>query len=187
MQIINLDSTSQGVNIVSDQMVNASLIGMLTLVILLLISRKIANIYATNRSLSTMILDNKMYPYLEISLHILSPWMVTIDSDANNQSSSLRFEQTNYLLVKSSSTEGSMALVAMHRNQFDVAEGHCHRRLAHSRRLGVEGEDKTTSIFEALRTYMFLRQHQGDFSDAASFAEEAYNVCVDAYDHLLGF
>jgi hypothetical protein len=27
-----------------------------------------------------------------------------------------------------------------------------------------------------------LRQHQGDFSGAVSFAEEAYNVCVDAYD-----
>jgi tetratricopeptide (TPR) repeat protein len=27
-----------------------------------------------------------------------------------------------------------------------------------------------------------LRQYQGDFSGAVSFAEEAYNVCVDAYD-----
>jgi tetratricopeptide (TPR) repeat protein len=108
--------------------------------------------------------------------------MVTIDSDATNQSNSLSLEQTNELLEKSSSIEGDMAVVAMNRNQFYVAEGHCHRRLAHSRRLGVEGEDKTTSIFEALRNYVTLRQHQGDFSGAVSFAEEAYNVCVDAYD-----
>jgi hypothetical protein len=75
-----------------------------------------------------------------------------------------------------------MAVVAMNRNQFDVAEGHCHRCLAHSRRLGIEGEDKTTSIFEALYFYVGLRNNQGDFSGAVSFAEEAYNVCVDAYD-----
>jgi hypothetical protein len=75
-----------------------------------------------------------------------------------------------------------MAMVAINRNQLDVAEGHCHRRLAHSRKLGVEGEDETTSIFKALRTYVTLRHHQGDFFGAGTFAEEAYNVCVDAYD-----
>jgi hypothetical protein len=52
----------------------------------------------------------------------------------------------------------------------------------HSRRLGVEGENKTTSIFEALRTYVTLRQHQGDFAGGVTFAEEAYNLVVDAYD-----
>jgi tetratricopeptide (TPR) repeat protein len=150
--------------------------------ILFEISTRLSNIYATNPSLSTIIRDNKIFPHLERSLHILSPWMVTIDSDATNQSNSLSLEQTNELLEKSSSIEGDMAVVAMNRNQFYVAEGHCHRRLAHSRRLGVEGEDKTTSIFEALRNYVTLRQHQGDFSGAVSFAEEAYNVCVDAYD-----
>jgi tetratricopeptide (TPR) repeat protein len=150
--------------------------------ILLEIITRIRNIYVTDPLISLMVLDNKTYPYLERSLHILSPWMVTIDSDATNQSNSLSFEQTNYLLGKSSTIEGNMALVAISRNQFDVAEGHCHRRLAHSRRLGVEGEDKTTSIFEALRTYIVLRQNQGDSSGAVSFAEEAYNFCVDAYD-----
>jgi hypothetical protein len=150
--------------------------------ILLKIITKIINIYVANPSLSTIILDNKMFPYLERSLHILSPWMVTIDSDATNHSNGLSFEQTNHLLWLSYTTEGNMAIIAIRRNQFDVAEGHCHRSLAHSRRLGVEGENKTTSIFEALRTYVGLRQNQGDFPSAVSFAEEAYNVCVDAYD-----
>jgi hypothetical protein len=108
--------------------------------------------------------------------------MVTIDFDATNQSNGLSFVQTNHLLEKSCNTELNLATVAMHRNQFDVAEGHCHRCLAYSRKLGIEGEDKTTSIFEALRTYVTLQQRQGDFSSAVSFAEEAYNVCVDAYD-----
>jgi hypothetical protein len=150
--------------------------------ILFLISKKISNIYVANPSLSTMIRDKKIYPYLEISLLILSPWMITIDTDANNQSSSLSFEQTNYLLRQSSLIEGNAAQVAINRHQLDVAEGHCHRCLAYSRKLGVEGEDKTTYIFEALRTYVVLRQHQGDLASAVSFAEEVYNVCVDAYD-----
>jgi hypothetical protein len=63
--------------------------------ILLKINIKISNIYAANPSLSTMIRNDKVHPYLERSLHILSPWMVTIDS---NQSNGLSFEQTNHLL-----------------------------------------------------------------------------------------
>jgi hypothetical protein len=151
--------------------------------ILLLISRKMANIYIANPSLSTLVRDNKVFPHLERSLHILRPWMVTIDSDANNQEyNSLSFGKTNYLLEESFSKEVNMATVAMNRNQFDVAEGHCHQCLAHSRKLGIEGENKTTLILQALNVYVTLRQYQGDFSGAVTFAEEAYNVCVDAYD-----
>jgi hypothetical protein len=69
--------------------------------ILLPINRRITDIYATNPLLSTIVRGNKMYPYLERSLHILTTWMITIDSDATNQSNSLDFEQTNYLLFKS--------------------------------------------------------------------------------------
>jgi tetratricopeptide (TPR) repeat protein len=150
--------------------------------ILLFISIRLVGIYAKNASLSTMIRDNKMYPHLKRSLHILSPWMVTVDSDATNQSNSLSFGKTNHLLRTSLETERIMALIVMDRNQFDLAEGHCHRCLANSRRLGVEGEEKVTSIFEALRTYTNLRQRQGDFAGAVTFAEEAYNLVVDVYD-----
>jgi hypothetical protein len=75
-----------------------------------------------------------------------------------------------------------MARVTMNRNQFDVAEEHCHRCLANARRLRVEGEDKVTSILDALGTCVELRQRQGDHSGAVPFAEEAYNVTVIAYD-----
>jgi hypothetical protein len=150
--------------------------------ILIQITTKIINIYTTNHSLSVIIRNCKTFPHLERSLQILSPWMITVDSDATNQSNNLSFKQTNYLLEISCYAEGHMALVAMNRRQFDVAEGRCHRHLAHSRRLGAEGKNKTTSIFGALRTYVTLRQCQGDFSSAVLFAEEAYNICVDAYD-----
>jgi hypothetical protein len=150
--------------------------------ILLFISMTMVNVYVANASLSTLSCDDKRFPHLEKSLHILRPWMDTIDSDATNQSNSLSFEQINNFLDMSLELERNMASLVMNRNQFDVAEGHCRRCLVHSRTLGVEGEKKITSIFEALRTYVELRQLQGDFAGAVAFAEEAYNLVVDAYD-----
>jgi hypothetical protein len=123
-----------------------------------------------------------MFPHLERSLDILKPWMVVMDSDARNQSNSLNLEERDYLLNLSYYTERSMALAAMNRNQFDVADGHSHRCLAYARWLRVEGEVKITSILEALGTCVDVRQRQGDHSGAVTFAEEAYNVVVDAYD-----
>jgi hypothetical protein len=35
---------------------------------------------------------------------------------------------------------------------------------------------------EALSNYVDLRQYQGDYAGAVSFAEEAYNLVVDIYD-----
>jgi hypothetical protein len=65
-----------------------------------------------------------------------------------------------------------MARVTENRRQFDVTEGHCQRCLVYSRRYEVEGEKKTTSIFEALKTYCNLQQEQGNLLDAVTFAEE---------------
>jgi tetratricopeptide (TPR) repeat protein len=150
--------------------------------ILLKISTRMTNFYISNPFHSLKILHSKMFPHLERSLNILKPWMVIMDSDASNQCNSLNSEETESLLKISSDTEREMALVTMNRSQFDVAEGHCHRCLANARRLGVEGENKVTSIMRALGTYVELRQRQGDHSGAVPFAEEAYNVVVDAYD-----
>jgi hypothetical protein len=46
----------------------------------------------------------------------------------------------------------------------------------------LEGEKKTTSKFNALRTYCFLRQLQGNLSDALTIAEECYRLVVEAYN-----
>jgi tetratricopeptide (TPR) repeat protein len=150
--------------------------------ILLQISNEMVEIYASNSSLSPMIRDKGMFPHIERSLHILSPWMDTIDSDVTNQSNSLNSIETNCLLKLSYSLERKMAIMALNRNQYDVAERHSHRCLENSRRFRIEGEEKTTSIFEALGLHVILRQRQGDSSGAVTFAEEAYNLVVDAYD-----
>jgi hypothetical protein len=150
--------------------------------ILLEISTRMSNFHVENLSLSPIIQGNKMFPHLERSLNILRPWMVIMDSDANNQSASLNLGQKDCLLMVSCQIERNMATVTMGRDQFDIAEGHCRRYLANVRRLGVEGEEKVSSIFEALDTYVKLRRRRGDYSGAVTFAEEAYNVVVLAYD-----
>ena len=77
-----------------------------------------------------------------------------------------------------------MVGVTVSRNQQDIAEGRFQRCLAYSRRYELEGEDKTTNIFVALRNYCALRQKQRDYSGAVLFAKEAYNLVVEAYDSV---
>jgi hypothetical protein len=139
--------------------------------ILLKISITMVDIYVRNDSLSMVTRDKEMLPHLERSLHILSPWMVTIDSDFNDQFDSLNSEMTNHLLKTSSILEQRMSSVYRNRCQFDVAEGHCYQYLVNSRRLALEGEDKITSIFEALSNYIQLRQFQGDFTGAVTYVK----------------
>jgi hypothetical protein len=146
--------------------------------ILLRISNQMSNVYAKNSSVSALIRYKEMLPHLVRSLNILSPWTVTIDSDSN----SLNSELTDYLLKVSTQAEENMTLAAINRNRFDVAEKHCHQCLTYSRKLRVEREEKTTSIFDALDTYASLCQRQGDNLGAVAFAEDAYNLVVDVYN-----
>jgi hypothetical protein len=80
------------------------------------------------------------------------------------------------------STESNLHKLTADRRQFDIAEEHCQRCLAYAKRFGIEGEFKTTMILEALRSCVLLRQRQNDFSSAVNYAEEAYNLVVEAYD-----
>jgi hypothetical protein len=121
-------------------------------------------------SLSTMIRDKKAFPHLERLLHILRPWMDTIDSDTSDQSKIINSIETNNLLKKSFSLERNMATLTMNRNQSDEAEGHCHRCLVNSRRFRIEGEEKSTAIFRASGAYIDLRVFQGNYSGAVTFA-----------------
>jgi hypothetical protein len=88
----------------------------------------------------------------------------------------------NHILEALFHTEHNMAAVTINSNQLYISEEHCQQCLAYSRRYGLEGEDKTTNIFSALKTYCSLRQRQRDYSGVVSFAEEAYNLVVKAYD-----
>jgi hypothetical protein len=73
---------------------------------------------------------------------------------------------------------------ALNRRLFDLAEEHCQRCLAYSKRYGLEGEELTTTILTTLRSHSHLRHLQGNVLDAVTFAEEAYNLVVEAYDSV---
>jgi hypothetical protein len=119
---------------------------------------------------------------LKRSLSLLNPWLIQLDLDASNRIDSRNDHRVNYLLDKLYFVENNMANMTMDRNQLDIAEGHCQRCQAYSRRYGLEGEKKITNILAALITYCNLRQSQRDYSGAVAFAEEAYNLVVEAYD-----
>jgi hypothetical protein len=60
------------------------------------------------------------FPYFERSLSLLNPWVIDLDPDANIGTDSLN---ENLLVGQVFYTELNMAAIAMHRRQFDLAEG----------------------------------------------------------------
>jgi hypothetical protein len=151
-------------------------------IILYRIVNIIASILRKNESqLSNKIKNDKMLPYFVKSISLLGPWLVYFDSNISSQTDLVK-NRMEMLLQELHAMENEMAVITMHRNQFDASEQHCQRSVSYSRRIGVEGEKKTTAISCALRTFVNLRQRQGDLSGAVSFAEEAYNLVVEAYD-----
>jgi hypothetical protein len=146
------------------------------------IIRTLNNIYQRDNSLSSLVLDDMAYPYLEQSLSLLNPWMINLDSDPSDGIDNLSKEQIDSLLYKLFLTEQNMAAIATNGRQFDLAEKHLQRCLAYSRRYGLEGENNITMIYTALRTYCILWEEQGNLSDAVIFAEECYNLVVEGYD-----
>jgi hypothetical protein len=148
------------------------------IIILHEIHSKITDIYVKNGSSSRLVQDAKMFPHLEKSLSLLSPWM----ADSNSNTSQLNYVLKNNLLQESYIAEKRMAMITMERSKFDVAEGHCERCLRYARQFKAEGKDKTTAIFSGLKNYIHLRRREGKISIAVTFAEEAYNLVVVAYD-----
>jgi tetratricopeptide (TPR) repeat protein len=146
------------------------------------INSRIVEFFNADVSLSNISRHNKVFPSVEKTISLLSPWYIYLESDSSDENNCLSIDQKTHLLDISYFAERRMASLTMERNQFDVAEGHCQRSLVFSRRFEVEGKRKTTLIFQALRRYAFLRSRQGNDSGAVEIAEEAYNLVVEAYD-----
>jgi hypothetical protein len=119
--------------------------------------------------------------YIERYLSILNPWVINLDPVSSYGIDSLSKDQIDKVLDELIYTEHSMAIATGYRRQFGSMEGHCQRCLVYSRRYELEGEKKTTSIFNALQTYYNLRSRQGNYSDAPTIAEVCYLI-VEAYD-----
>jgi hypothetical protein len=139
-------------------------------------------VHANNQLLSHLARSNKTFPYLTKMASILTLWIEHLDSDARNRIVNTRRNDTNNLLKSLYNTEHQLAWSAILMNQLDVAEGHCQRSLICSKRIQAEKKEKTTSVFTALGTCAELRRRQENWSGAVTFAEEAYNLVVMAYD-----
>jgi hypothetical protein len=151
-------------------------------VFLYVIFNTLINIYGQDDLLSTIVRNDMSFPYLERSLKLLNPWVINLDLNASNGIDSLNENQIDILVRELFCREQNMAIITVNRRQFDLAEGHCQRSLAYSRRYGSEGEDKISMIFNALKSCCSLQESQDKFSDALSFAEECYNLVVEAYN-----
>jgi tetratricopeptide (TPR) repeat protein len=134
--------------------------------------------YREDDSLGYMICNDKMLLHLERSLSLLNPWLIHLDLDVNR----LNEGQKNDLLEQLVLTEFDISVLIMNRMEFDIAEGHCQRSLAYARRFGLEGKKKITFIFLALSNLGDLQRRKGDLFGAVQFAEESYNLVVEAYD-----
>jgi hypothetical protein len=134
--------------------------------------------FLLNESISDAIRN----PYYERSIRLLSLWLVHYDSDTSDNNNNLRNIRISYVSRKLYELERGMAMCAINISQLDIAEEHIRLGLSYSRRIGVEDDDRATYVFRMLGMYTNLRQRQGDYVGALSFAEEGYNLVVDAYD-----
>jgi hypothetical protein len=75
-----------------------------------------------------------------------------------------------------------MANITTNRKEFDRAEKCCQRALSCAGR--YEGEKKTAILFNAYKTYIALRKLQNNFTNAVTWAEEAYNCVAEVNQSL---
>jgi tetratricopeptide (TPR) repeat protein len=146
------------------------------------ITCSIIEIYVTDKTIGDITVGNRVFPYLEKSISLLSPWLIYVDSDPSDPMEKLSTEQKNYVITEMHRAERRLTAHFIHENLYDLADGHCHQCLKYSRRLGVDEKEKITAILAAFRLFVQLRQRQCNYPGATKFAEEAYILVSEAYD-----
>jgi tetratricopeptide (TPR) repeat protein len=141
----------------------------------------LVSIHNENESMSAMVIDNLTFPYHEKILELLRPWSVYFDVSSASHIDSLNKDQINYLLFHFSQTEWNIAGIYIGRNQFDLAKNHCQQALIFAR-MYEEEEEKTYLLGKALRRSYEFHTLQGNYAEALTFAEEAYNCVAIAYN-----
>jgi hypothetical protein len=142
----------------------------------------LASLYGRDESLSMINRNNLTFPLLEKMLSFLRPWSADFDSNSTGQIDSTSKDQANEILELSVVTENDIAIIYLHRNQFNLVETHCQRGLSYARLYEGTEEKKADLLCEALRVFHILRKEEGNYADALIFAEEAYNCAAVAYN-----
>jgi tetratricopeptide (TPR) repeat protein len=142
----------------------------------------VVSVLIDDKSLSAMVIDNLTFPYYEKMLDILRPWSAYLDLSSTSHIGSLDKDQINHTLLCFSQTEWNIARIHTRRSQSDRAENHCQQALSFARMYEGEEELKTDLLFKAFRRYSIFHTNQGNYDEALTFAEEAYNCVAIAYN-----
>jgi hypothetical protein len=142
----------------------------------------LADRHFSDESLGMFSRSDLRFPLYEKMLDLLRPWCADLDSNSTATTNSITKDQVNVISFLSASVENKIAIIHMHRNQFNIAETYCQRGLSHARLYEGTEDKKTDLLCGALRTFYQLRMLEGNHANALTFAEETYNCSAVAYN-----
>jgi tetratricopeptide (TPR) repeat protein len=146
------------------------------------IYKNLIDCYTEDESLGMVSSNDLKFPLYENILDLLRPWSAYFDSNSTGRIDSMTKDQMNEISYQSSSIEIRIAIIHMQRSQFNLVETHCQRGLSHARLYEGTEDKKTDLLCGDLRTFYRLRKSEGNYPDALTFAEEAYNCAAVAYN-----
>jgi tetratricopeptide (TPR) repeat protein len=149
---------------------------------LILIHSSLTTSYIEDKSLSMVSGCNLRFPLYEKMLDLLRPWSDNLDSNSTGRIDSMTKDQMNEILMLSAEVENDLATIHMNRSQFNLVETHCQRGLSYARLYEGTEDKKADLLCGVLQTFIMLRSNEGNYADALSFAEEAYNCAAVAYN-----
>jgi tetratricopeptide (TPR) repeat protein len=151
--------------------------------VLIPIYSELTIVYWDDISLGEVVRANLIIPYYKKMLDLLRPWSANCLNlnSIGPWSEYLDKDKINQILVLLSETERRIASMQGRINHFDLAEIHCQRAVTFAKL--YDGTEKNTVLLpEALKRFCDIRISQGNYADAVSFAEEAYDYVAVAYN-----
>jgi tetratricopeptide (TPR) repeat protein len=154
-------------------------------ILLIPIYKAYIEVHERDTSISELVCNDLTFPYVVRTLEILKPWSIVLDSDPISIRNSLSYntiDQVDGILKCLSHTEANIANIYRLRYQYNLAENHCQRALDYAKRYVKENEMKTKLLYFALGICSATKSNQCKYEEAASFAEECYNVAAIAFN-----
>lgn len=143
--------------------------------------------YQSDESLSKTVNEDLSFPCYEKILNLLRPWSTNLDLNSTSPVDDLGKGEVSHLLMVLSKMECRIARLHIRRASrqmlpFNLGEDHLKLSLSYARRFEGDEIMKADLLCGALTLYSNLRAMEENYADASTFAEEAYNVAVTAYD-----
>eukprot|EP00596_Hydrurales_sp_CCMP1899_P005372 CAMPEP_0119046044 /NCGR_PEP_ID=MMETSP1177-20130426/44045_1 /TAXON_ID=2985 /ORGANISM="Ochromonas sp, Strain CCMP1899" /LENGTH=421 /DNA_ID=CAMNT_0007018647 /DNA_START=219 /DNA_END=1484 /DNA_ORIENTATION=+ len=157
--------------------------------------KRYIDIYERDKSVSELIRNDLQFPYIVRTLELLKPWSILLDSDPTTISKGLSTgqqqvisgsqstaHQIDILFKMLSHTEANIANIYRSRYQYKLSENHCELAIAYAKRYVKEDKNKTDLLYQAYGAYSATKLNQFKYAEAATLAEECYNIVAIAYN-----